>query len=128
MLRLTLIVTYRIHWHWIWVLNLLVTGMFSLAIGAWQGYKTKVLSKDGEVYIIGGFPYLIAWVVLIGGRLLIKMYFEGIGSLADFTSNEWLMWAGMAITSAARGGVLYLIHPEIGRQLEAEKSNKSSRE
>jgi len=99
-----------------------VTGIFSLAVGAWQGYKTKVQSKDGEIYIIGGFPYLIAWVILIGGRLLIKVFFEGTGNLADFTSNEWLMWAGMAITSAARGGVLYLLHPEIGRQLEAQKT------
>ncbi|MFC4619976.1 hypothetical protein ACFO4N_14780 [Camelliibacillus cellulosilyticus] len=102
-----------------------ITGMFSLVVGAWQGYKTKVHNKEEEVYIIGGFPYLLAWIMLVVGRLLIKMFFEGTDSLTDFTSNEWLMWSGMALTSAARGGVLYLLHPEIGKQLKSQKNKKS---
>ncbi|WP_173927841.1 hypothetical protein [Bacillus thuringiensis] len=87
--------------------------ILSLAIGIWQGGATRVYNKDGFIYIKGGAQYLIAWVCLIVGRVLITVVCEGG---INFSSG-WLMWACIGITWGVRSAILYLRHPEIGTVL-----------
>jgi hypothetical protein len=104
------------------IAELIATSLFALGIGAWQGFVTDVYSQGDVLYTKCGIQYLISWICLIFGRIIIKLLFEG--SFTNFSGGEWLIWAGIAITWGTRSGILHVRHPEIGKALSEEKRNR----
>jgi hypothetical protein len=102
--------------------ELIVTSLFALGIGIWQGIVTDVYNQGGVLYTKSGMQYLISWICLIFGRIIIKILFEE--SFSNFSGGEWLIWAGIAITWGVRSGILYVRYPEIGKALSEEKRNR----
>jgi hypothetical protein len=97
--------------------ELLLTILLALAIGFWQAKVTRVFHHEGVVYTQAGASYLLAWFMLIGGRLLIRVLFEGHAGFGDWNQSQWLFWASLGIAWTVRAGVLFLQHPEVGAAL-----------
>ncbi|WP_146189957.1 hypothetical protein [Paenibacillus elgii] len=91
--------------------ELFLVCIVSIVIGVWQGISTQVYSKQGILYSKSGPSYIIAWICYLAARVLIKLIFEG--SLTG--GGDWLTWAGIALSSGAMSGMLYLRYPEIGK-------------
>jgi len=93
--------------------ELFIVCVVSIAIGVWQGMSTKVYYEQGILYSKSGFQYILAWVCFLVMRIMIKLIFEG--SLIG--GGDWLTWAGVALSSGAMTGVLYLLYPDIRKTL-----------
>jgi membrane protein CcdC involved in cytochrome C biogenesis len=102
-----------------------VTIMLAIAVGFGQAYTTRIMYKDGVLYTKGGAAYLILWIVLLAGRILIKLGFEGVDGLRNMHSKEWLIFAGIAIAWGLRSLLLYVRHPEIRAELGKSRRERA---
>ena len=92
----------------------------SIVIGAWQAHVTTVYTEsDGQVYMRGGWIYLLLWIFLFASRIVTDIVFPHPGK--SFSSVTWIIWSELAVVWGVRGIVLYLKHPEVRAQLMRRK-------
>ena len=108
------------------VAECIVSVLLSAAAGLLQGLVTKVYTAaDGQVYMRGGWKYLILWVGLIATRLVVGFVFSG--GTFHYDSVAWIIWADLAIVWGARGILLYARYPEIRNQLANASASRRER-
>ncbi len=100
-------------------LELMANVVVALAGGLWQAAATHVYEKDGAWWMRGGAGYLLAWVALLAGRMVLRLAFEGPAGAwgAAAMSTMWMMYLDAAVAWGVRSIVVYLRHPRIGAAL-----------
>lgn len=95
----------------------------SIVIGFLQAQVTTVYTADdGQVYMRGGWVYLMLWVILFASRIVTDLAFTHAGR--SFSAVTWIIWAELAFVWGVRGIVLYVKHPEVRGQLARGKKRQ----
>lgn len=113
----------------IMITELIVLLIWAGIIGYYQARKTKVVYHQDRLSTVGGIYYIIAWVVLLIGRMIILIAFHytviidaihsGRNQFTDeiihlvSNSEGWLIWSTVAASSFLYSLTLYRNHPEI---------------
>ncbi|PTY76598.1 hypothetical protein B5V89_17520 [Heyndrickxia sporothermodurans] len=114
--------------------------ILAAVIGYFQAKKTKVVYHNGKLSTIGGVQYIIGWLVLLIGRIIILFLFNftvfkealylGKGHLKDeiillvSNSGDWLIWSTIAASSILYSLTLYKDHPEIKEFIHTQVKQK----
>ncbi|MBO1581883.1 hypothetical protein [Bacillus sp. XF8] len=86
--------------------ELLAITLFAFGIGVWQGSIMAVYYEDEMVYIKSRRQYVLSWIILIIGQILIMDVFEGeIPSLVNVT---WLLLVSVVIASGVKSCIVYI--------------------
>lgn len=103
-----------------------VSVLLSAVAGLLQGLVTNVYTAaDGQVYMRGGWKYLVLWLGLIATRLIVGFLFNGASF--HYESVLWIIWADLAVVWGVRGILLYTRYPEIRTQLANASANRRAR-
>ncbi|KEK24946.1 hypothetical protein [Bacillus gaemokensis] len=87
--------------------ELLAITLFSFCIGVWQGSVIEVYYEGGILYIKSGRQYLISWIFLIIGQIIIIDLFEG--GITSIANGAWLLLFSVVITSGIKSCILYIL-------------------
>ncbi|MBY0595879.1 hypothetical protein [Bacillus bingmayongensis] len=94
--------------------ELLAMTLFAFGIGVWQGSIMAVYYEDEMVYIKSRRQYVISWIILIIGQILIMDVFEGeIPSLVNVT---WLLLVSVVIASGVKSCIVYIFSKVSSKQ------------
>ena len=108
---------------WPTFFEFLAVMIMGAGIGYWQAGKTEVEYSDNKMVARGGFPYLLGWIALLGGRILSLALFHYPSLSANSFSAliqlllvaDWMMWLMVASVSVIYSLTLYLNVPDVNR-------------
>lgn len=106
--------------------ELAATVLLAVITGVCQGLFTRLEMRNAVLYIKGGVINFVLWVILLGGRLTIRFFFEGPQGFRNYGSSEWLIFVGIALSWGIRSFVLFRLHPEIGQALNLGTRRRSN--
>lgn len=111
--------------------------LWAAVIGYFQAKKTKVVYHNEKLSTIGGVQYIVGWLVLLAGRIMIlfSFHFSTLMEAAYLgreqfrnevitlisTSGDWLIWSSIAASSILYSLTLYMDHPEIKQFIHTSK-------
>ncbi|GMX60579.1 hypothetical protein Elgi_72260 [Paenibacillus elgii] len=91
------------------LLSLLALGAI---VGYWQAKKTKVFYRDNQLCTVGGYPYIIGWIAMLAGRVIILLLFNFSNEIARIAA-DWLIWSTITASSILYSLTLYRNHSGI---------------
>ncbi|MGG2094011.1 hypothetical protein AB1283_15295 [Bacillus sp. S13(2024)] len=123
--RLDLIITIEL-------ISLLILGAI---VGYWQAKRVKVFHHNNQLCSVGGYTYIIGWIIMILGRIVILLLFD-LNSLISrfhagheqFTNEiikvlshagDWLIWSTILASSIMYTVTLYKDHLDIKKFIHA---------
>ncbi|BFH62768.1 hypothetical protein [Paenibacillus azoreducens] len=101
------------------------------AVGYFQARKTRVFrrERDNQLCSVGGYAYIVGWVVMLLGRVIILFGFHFAGLTAAFhegneqfineiirilsQAGDWLVWSAILASSIIYTATLYKKYPDI---------------
>ncbi len=111
------------------LLELILLLLLGAFIGYIQAQKTKVIYHQNKLSTVGGISYIIGFIVLIIGRLIVIFIFNFstifssykneessiVTELAHFLTNagDWILWSTIAASTVMYSITLYRKHPDI---------------
>ncbi|PGA95436.1 hypothetical protein [Bacillus toyonensis] len=112
--------------------SLLILGAI---VGYWQAKRVKVFHHDNQICSVGGYSYIIGWIIMLLGKIVILLLFN-LNSLVStfhdgqeqFTSEiikvlshagDWLIWSTILASSIMYTVTLYKNHPDIRKIIHA---------
>jgi membrane protein CcdC involved in cytochrome C biogenesis len=104
------------------IVEIILIVVAGLVVGGIQSAYTRVYCKEDKVYTKGGKETLIAWISLVIFRVIVRAFFKATSSYSN--DATWLLYGGVAINFGFRNLILYLKHPEIGKYIAIEESEK----
>src|SRR5690625_1154461 len=122
------------------IVELICLLIWGALIGYYQAKKTKVVYHHDKLSTIGGIRYIIAWIVLLIGRMIILFLFHYTVFMNAITSGkeefmneviqlvsqsgDWLIWSTVAASPILYSLTLYRGHPEIKEFIRAQLKQK----
>ncbi|MEN1939091.1 hypothetical protein AAIE21_27110 [Paenibacillus sp. 102] len=94
--------------------ELLAISLFAFCIGVWQGSLMEVYYEDGILYIKCGRQYVISWIFLIIGQMIIMNVFEG--GLSSLANVAWLLLVSIVIASGIKSCIIYMFYKVSSKQ------------
>ncbi|GLI09798.1 hypothetical protein YDYSG_58310 [Paenibacillus tyrfis] len=95
-------------------------------VGYWQAKKTKVFYRDNQLCTVGGYPYIIGWIAMLAGRVIILLLFNFSALVSSFDAGQellaneiariaadWLIWSTITASSILYSLTLYRNHSGI---------------
>ncbi|SFS90221.1 hypothetical protein [Marininema halotolerans] len=99
------------------------------AVGYWQAKKTNVFHYNNQLCSVGGSTYIIGWIIMFLGRIIILFLFNYSALTTAFHkgqepftkeiiqvishSGDWLIWSTILASSIMYTVTLYKDHPDI---------------
>ncbi|MCI0766834.1 hypothetical protein [Bacillus sp. TL12] len=110
------IVIYTMPYPMTWDLQaeLLAISLFAFGIGVWQGSVMEVYYDDGILYIKSGRQYVISWIFLIIGQMVIMDVFEG--GLPSLGNVAWFLLFSVVIASGIKSCIIYMFYKVSSKQ------------
>ncbi|WP_054859783.1 hypothetical protein [Gracilibacillus sp. JCM 18860] len=109
-------------------------------IGNYQAKKTKVVYHHDKISTVGGIQYILAWIVMLIGRIIILFAFHFTEFMSSIQSGgerlrndiiylvsqsgDWLIWSTIAASSILYSLTLYKDHPEIKEFFHTQMKQK----
>ncbi|MDJ1474407.1 hypothetical protein QBX67_02950 [Bacillus sp. LS15-K4] len=114
------------------LISLLILGAI---VGYWQAKRVKVFHHNNQLCSVGGYTYIIGWIIMLLGRIVILLLCN-LNSLVStfhagqeqFTSEiikvlshagDWLIWSTILASSIMYTFTLYKDHLDIKKFIHA---------
>jgi len=72
------------------VISLLILGVI---VGYWQAKRVKVFHYKNQLCSVGGYTYIIGWISMFLGIIVILLLFDLNSLISRFHAGNWLIWS-----------------------------------
>jgi len=93
------------------LLECLLSILVAIVFGFLQARYTKVYQENGVWLLRGDWRYLVTWLLLLVGRLLVAWGFSAM--FGESTMIEWILWTEVAVVWGTRSLLLLRRYPEL---------------
>lgn len=114
------------------LVSLLILGV---VVGYWQAKRVKVFHHNYQLCSVGGYSYIIGWIIMFLGRIVILLLFNLNALVSKFHdgqeqfmseiikvlshTGDWLIWSTILASSIMYTVTLYKDHPDINKFIRA---------